>query len=61
MIGVYRVFLETVQARAGALKAQGQTVDQAVDAVTKELQPKYANQAPARIGPAVRAAYAEAR
>jgi glyoxylase-like metal-dependent hydrolase (beta-lactamase superfamily II) len=61
MIGAYRVFLESVQARAGALKAQGQTVDQAVDTVTKELQPKYANQAPARIGPAVRAAYAEAR
>jgi glyoxylase-like metal-dependent hydrolase (beta-lactamase superfamily II) len=61
MIDGYRVFLETVQTRARALKAQGRTVDQTIETVTKEIQPKYANQAPARIGPAVRVAYMEAQ
>jgi glyoxylase-like metal-dependent hydrolase (beta-lactamase superfamily II) len=61
LIDAYRAFLQSVQARAAALKAQGQTVDQTVDTVSKELQQKYASQAPARIGPAVRVAYNEAR
>jgi glyoxylase-like metal-dependent hydrolase (beta-lactamase superfamily II) len=60
MIDGYRAFLLAVQARARTLKAGGQTVEQAVESVTKELQPKYASQQPARIGPAVRAAYDEA-
>jgi glyoxylase-like metal-dependent hydrolase (beta-lactamase superfamily II) len=60
MIDAYRTFLETVQTRARELKAKGQSVDAAMEAVTKELQAKYANQAPARIGPAVRVAFNEA-
>jgi glyoxylase-like metal-dependent hydrolase (beta-lactamase superfamily II) len=60
MIDAYRTFLETVQTRARDLKMHGQTVDAAVETITKELQPRYADKAPARIGPAVRVAYNEA-
>ena len=60
MIDAYRTFLETVQTRARELKTQGQTVDAAVETITKELQPQYADKTPARIGPAVRVAYNEA-
>jgi glyoxylase-like metal-dependent hydrolase (beta-lactamase superfamily II) len=60
MIDGYRTFLETVQTRARELKGKGIGVEAAMETVSKELQAKYANQAPARIGPAVRAAYHEA-
>jgi glyoxylase-like metal-dependent hydrolase (beta-lactamase superfamily II) len=60
MIDTYRTFLETVQTRARELKAQRQSADTAVETITKELQPRYTDRAPARIGPAVRVAYNEA-
>jgi glyoxylase-like metal-dependent hydrolase (beta-lactamase superfamily II) len=60
LIDAYRTYLETVQARAREQKAQRQSVDATVETVTRELQPRYADKAPARIGPAVRAAYNEA-
>jgi glyoxylase-like metal-dependent hydrolase (beta-lactamase superfamily II) len=60
LIDAYRTFLETVQTRSRELKAQRQSVDTAVETITKELQAKYADKSPARIGPAVRAAYSEA-
>jgi glyoxylase-like metal-dependent hydrolase (beta-lactamase superfamily II) len=60
MIDGYRTFLETIQTRARELKRQGRTVDAAVETLTRELQPNYADRAPARIGPAVRVAYTEA-
>ena len=60
MIDGYRVFLEAVQVRARELKAKGLGVEAAMEAVAKDLQGKYANQAVARIGPAVRVAYNEA-
>jgi glyoxylase-like metal-dependent hydrolase (beta-lactamase superfamily II) len=61
MIANWQEFLEVVQRRAGELKSQGKTVDETVETVTRELQGKYAPQPPARIGPAVRAAFTEAR
>jgi glyoxylase-like metal-dependent hydrolase (beta-lactamase superfamily II) len=60
LIDGYRSFFETVQARSRELKAQHQSADVAVETITKELQAKYADKSPARIGPAVRAAYSEA-
>lgn len=61
MIALYRDFLQTVQRRAAELKKQGKSADEAATTVTEELRTKYANQQPARIAPAVRAAYAEAQ
>jgi hypothetical protein len=60
LIDGYRTFLQTVQARSRELKAQHQSADAAVETITNELQAKYADKSPARIGPAVRAAYSEA-
>jgi glyoxylase-like metal-dependent hydrolase (beta-lactamase superfamily II) len=51
-----------IQTRVRALKAQGQTVEQAVPAITSEIQAQYPTwTSPARIGAAVRATYADAQ
>ncbi len=58
LIAGYRTYLTTIQARAAALKKEGKTSDQAVAAITAELQGKYADKG--RLGQAIRAAYNEA-
>jgi glyoxylase-like metal-dependent hydrolase (beta-lactamase superfamily II) len=59
MIGAYRTYLTTIRDRTAALKRQGRSADEAVQAVTAELQPRYRDAG--RLGGAIRAAYAEAR
>jgi glyoxylase-like metal-dependent hydrolase (beta-lactamase superfamily II) len=57
-----RDYLKAVQTRAGELKAQGKSADEAAQTVTTEIQAKFPDWAtPMRIGAAARAAYAEAR
>ena len=58
IIGGYRAYLKTVQARAAELKKQGKTLDETVATVTSELAAKYPDKG--RMTGAVRAAYAEA-
>jgi glyoxylase-like metal-dependent hydrolase (beta-lactamase superfamily II) len=61
LIGKDREYLSAVQTRVVELKKQGKSADEAAEIVTKEIQPKFDWSAPARINPAARAAYAEAR
>ena len=57
-----REFLLAVQARVGALKRDGKSLDEAVAAVVAEIAPKYPEWGnPANAGAAARAAYAEAK
>lgn len=58
LIAGYRTYLTTIQMRAAALKKEGKTADQAVQAITAELADKYADKG--RLGQAARAAYNEA-
>ena len=58
LISGYRAYLTTVRARAAELKKSGKTIDEAVQAVTTELQSHYTDRG--RLGGAVRAAYNEA-
>lgn len=57
-IAGYRSYLTRVQSRAAALKKEGKTVDQAVEAITAELKADYPDTT--RAAGAIRAAYAEA-
>jgi glyoxylase-like metal-dependent hydrolase (beta-lactamase superfamily II) len=61
LIGKDRDYLKAVQTRVVELKAQGKSADETAEIVTKEIQAKLDWSAPARINPAARAAYAEAR
>lgn len=58
LIAEYRIYFKTLQDRAAALKAQGKTSDETVQALTAELQGKYTDKG--RLGAAVKAAYNEA-
>jgi glyoxylase-like metal-dependent hydrolase (beta-lactamase superfamily II) len=61
LIDLDRAYLATLQNRVRELKAQGQSADQAVQAVTRELQSKYPDWTNgARLEPAVRSAFNEA-
>ena len=57
-IAEYRTYFTTVQTRVAELKKQGKTADEIIQAVTTELQGKYADRG--RVTGAVRAAIAEA-
>ena len=57
-VTAYRNFIRDVQSRVASLKKQGRTVDEAVAAVTAELETKYPT-AGQRLGGAIRAIYAE--
>jgi glyoxylase-like metal-dependent hydrolase (beta-lactamase superfamily II) len=57
-ISGYRSYLTTIKTRTAELKKQGKTADEAVAAVTAELQPRYPDTN--RLGGAIRAAYKEA-
>ena len=59
-IAKYREYLRAVQARVSELKQQGKSADETAQIVQSELQAKFSDMAqPARIGAAVKAAYAE--
>jgi glyoxylase-like metal-dependent hydrolase (beta-lactamase superfamily II) len=57
-IADYRTFIARVQARAGALKKEGKSVEQAVESITAELKAEYPETG--RMAGAIRAAYREA-
>jgi glyoxylase-like metal-dependent hydrolase (beta-lactamase superfamily II) len=62
LIGMDRDYLKAVQTRVGELKAQAKSADETAQTVTAEIQAKFRDwSAPARIGAAARAAYAEER
>jgi glyoxylase-like metal-dependent hydrolase (beta-lactamase superfamily II) len=62
LIGRDREYLRALQLRVIDLKAQGRPVDEIAQTVTGEMQAKFPDwAAPARVGAAVRAAYAEIR
>jgi glyoxylase-like metal-dependent hydrolase (beta-lactamase superfamily II) len=62
LIPALRSVMQTIQVRAGELKAQGRTADDAAATIQKEMQAKYPTWArPNGAGGAARAAYAEAR
>ncbi len=57
-----RVVVTAILVKVRALKAQGQTVEQALPTITSEIQAQYPTwTSPARIGAAVRATYADAQ
>jgi hypothetical protein len=58
LIGNYRKFLTTVQARASALKKEGKSLDETIKTIQTELQATYSP--PNRMVSAIRAAYNEA-
>jgi glyoxylase-like metal-dependent hydrolase (beta-lactamase superfamily II) len=62
MLRTWREYFKTLQARARELKAQGRTADEVAETLQAELPAKYPkwNQG-ARVGPAARAAFAEAQ
>ena len=57
-ISGYRSYLTRIRDRAAALKQQGKSVDEAVAAITAEMQPQYPDAG--RLGGAIRNAYKEA-
>jgi glyoxylase-like metal-dependent hydrolase (beta-lactamase superfamily II) len=57
-IANYRTYITRIRQRAAALKKEGKTVDQAVEAITAELKADYPDTG--RAAGAIRAAYAEA-
>ena len=57
-VTLYRNFIRDVQSRVAAQKKQGRSVDEAVAAITAELQDKYPT-AGQRLGGAIRAIYSE--
>ncbi len=59
LIATYKTLLQTVQSRAGELKKQGRTLEEATATISAELQPKYPN-AGTRLNGTIRAAYVEA-
>lgn len=58
LIAGYRSYLQAIQARAAELKADGKSVDDAVQAITAEMEKRYPDRG--RLGGAIRAAYREA-
>ena len=58
LIAGYRAYFTEISGRVAELKKSGKTVDEIIQAVTTELQGKYADKA--RVTGAVRAAFAEA-
>ena len=61
LIDLDRAYLTALQSRVRELKAQGQTLEQCVQLVTKELQARYPDWTnAARLEPAVRSAFSEA-
>jgi glyoxylase-like metal-dependent hydrolase (beta-lactamase superfamily II) len=58
LVATYKTLLTTVSARAGELKKQGKTLEEATAAITAELQAKYPNGG-ARVTGTIRAAYNE--
>ena len=58
LVASYKTLLTTVSARAGELKKQGKTLEEATAAITAELQAKYPNGG-ARLTGTIRAAYNE--
>jgi hypothetical protein len=59
LITAYKTLLITVSSRAGALKKQGRTLEEATATIAAELQSKYPNGG-ARLTNTIRAAYNEA-
>jgi glyoxylase-like metal-dependent hydrolase (beta-lactamase superfamily II) len=59
LISAYKTLLTTVSNRAGELKKQGRTVDEATATIAAELQSKYPNGG-ARLTNTIRAAYNQA-
>jgi glyoxylase-like metal-dependent hydrolase (beta-lactamase superfamily II) len=59
LIATYKTLLQTVQSRAGELKKQGRTLEEATATISAELQAKYPNGG-ARLNGTIRAAYVEA-
>jgi glyoxylase-like metal-dependent hydrolase (beta-lactamase superfamily II) len=57
-ISAYRTYITRIQGRAAALKKEGKTADQAVEAITAELKADYPDTA--RAAGAIRAAFNEA-
>ncbi len=57
-ISGYRTYLTHIRDRAAALKHQGKSEDEAVTAITAEMEPRYPDAG--RLGGAIRAAYKEA-
>ena len=61
LVGRARDYLRIVRTRVAELKAQGKSADDVATMMTPELQARFADwAAPARVGAAARAAYAEA-
>ena len=62
MLRTWREYFKTLQSRARELKAQGRTADEVAGTLQTELEAKYPkwNQG-VRVGPAARAAFAEAQ
>ena len=58
LVATYKTLLTTVSARAGELKKQGKTLEEATAVITAELQAKYPNGG-ARLTGTIRAAYNE--
>jgi glyoxylase-like metal-dependent hydrolase (beta-lactamase superfamily II) len=58
IIAGYRVYLMQVRNRVMALKGAGQTIERVTEMVTNEMSPQYPDKA--RLGGAIRAAWAEA-
>ena len=62
LTGQQRRVLQQLQARGRELKKQGKTAEEAVPVITAEMQAKYPDwNAPARLAPAIRTAYGEAK
>ena len=59
LVAAYKTLLQTVQSRAGELKKQGKTIDEAATTIAAELQSRYPNGG-ARLTGTIRAAYNEA-
>ena len=59
LVTTYQTLLRTVQSRAGELKKQGKTLDEATATIAAELQPTYPNGG-ARLNGTIRAAYNDA-
>jgi glyoxylase-like metal-dependent hydrolase (beta-lactamase superfamily II) len=61
-VGIYREYFRTVQSRSQELKRAGQSPDEAAAVIQAEVQQKFPGMGqPARVGPAVQAAFREAR
>lgn len=59
LINAYQFFFGEIETRVGILKKEGKTVDQVLTTLTPALAERFSD-APARLPPVIRAAYAEA-